>query len=65
VFLTIPSLASRFLNQREIQAVMMRAGVSLNNQEVVTIFRALDPKKAGKIKLTRVLKFVVDNQVEY
>lgn len=65
VFLTIPSLASRFLNNKEIQSVMARASVSLNNQEVVTIFRALDPKKTGKIKLTRVLKFVVDNQVEY
>ena len=65
MFLTIPALASRFVTMTELQSIIARAGVYLNNQEVVTVFRTLDSKKAGKVKLTRVLKFVVDNVAEY
>ncbi len=52
------------LNGDQVQTVMQRAGIRLNRQEIVTLFRALDPQKVGTVKLTKVLKFVIDNSVE-
>jgi Ca2+-binding EF-hand superfamily protein len=31
-------------------------------QEVVTIFRLLDPKRTGYVKLTKLLKFIMDQK---
>ena len=64
VFLTIPNLAHQQLNGEQIRVVLQRGGVILNGQEIVTLFRALDPQKSGKLKLTKILRFVVDNTVE-
>ena len=58
-------MATQHLNAKELQIVFIRAGVHLNDQELVTLFRTLDPRKTGKVKLTRVLKFVVDNVAEF
>jgi len=43
---------------------MQRGGVKLNKQEVTTLFRELDRQKFGKVKLTKILKFIVDNTTE-
>jgi hypothetical protein len=65
VFLTIPQLASQLLNGDQVQTVISRAGVRLIRQEIVTLFRVLDPQKTGVVKLTKVLKFIMDNNHEY
>ena len=64
VFLTLPNLNAQNLTPDQVQSVMQRGGVKLNKQEVTTLFRELDRQKFGKVKLTKILKFIVDNTTE-
>ena len=40
--------------------IFARCGLKLVKQEVVTVFRAIDPHKTGSSKLTKLLKFTMD-----
>lgn len=54
-----PKLNNKYVDRDELSKFIYHAsGVELNLQEVVTLFRALDVLKTGKVKLTTVLKFM-------
>lgn len=61
LFLTYPALTSRMLNVDELAEILIdRAGLSLVKQEVCTLFRAVDAQREGSVKMTKMLKYVMD-----
>lgn len=62
LILTQPGLSSKFVGYDEIAAIFKRAGLNLVKQEIVTLLRVLDPKRSGNIKLTKLLKYIVDHK---
>lgn len=60
IILTYPSLATRSIDLNEIDIIFKKSGISLVKQEVVTIFRGLDPLHTGSAKMSKLLKFVMD-----
>lgn len=60
LILTTPGLANRMSTCEDVEKLFARAGLDLVKQEVITLFRVLDPKKTGFIKLTTLLKYLVD-----
>ena len=59
VILTIPGLTNKVVNYSELDDVFKRAGLEMVRQEIVTLFRVLDPRKSGSVKLTKILKFLM------
>lgn len=61
LFLTYPALTSRMLNVDELAEILIdRAGLALVKQEVCTMFRAVDAQREGSVKMTKMLKYVMD-----
>lgn len=60
VVLTYPALQTRTVDVAELGEVLERTGLRLVKQEVFTIFRAIDPQRAGTVKMTKLLKYVMD-----
>lgn len=60
ILITSAGLSSAVLDVNGVEEVLRRADLSLVKQEIVTIFRSLDPVRAGAIKMTKLLKFVMD-----
>ncbi len=60
LILTMPGLSSRSMVINELETLFSRAGLALVRQELVTLFRYLDPLKTSRVKLTKMLKFVMD-----
>ena len=60
MLLTLPGLQTRSATVEEMTALFARCGLQLVKQEVVTVFRAVDPQKTGAAKLSKLLKFVMD-----
>lgn len=56
IILTVPGLSERVVSVDELHTLLSKGIPELNKQEVVTIFRILDPRRTGKIKLTTLLK---------
>lgn len=54
-----PNLNNKFVDREAMrQFIVKSSGLELNLQELVTLFRALDALKTGKVKLTTMLKFL-------
>jgi hypothetical protein len=62
LILTVPGLARKAINYGYVEAIFKQAGLEIVKQEVVTIFRLLDPKRTGYVKLTKLLKFIMDQK---
>ena len=62
LILFTPGLGNKFVDCDEVGDLFQRAGIEVVKQEVVTFFRILDPRKTGMIKLSKVLKFIVDQK---
>ena len=60
LFLTAPSLGSRSLTADDLGDFLQRAGCDLILQEVHTLFRQVDTYRAGTIKMTVFLKYIMD-----
>jgi len=60
VMLTYPGLTSVYLNLPLTQEIFERAGLDMIKQEVCTVFRQVDSLRTGTIKMTKLLRFVVD-----
>jgi hypothetical protein len=63
VILTTPGLSTTTADYEELKSILGRAGLSLIKQEIVTLFRELDPKRTGTVKVTKLLKFSLDRDV--
>lgn len=61
IILTTPGLAQKNVTLDDIADILKRGGLDLVKQEIVTMFRVLDPLKVGTIKLTKVLKFLMSH----
>jgi hypothetical protein len=59
VILTSPGLTNKIVNPAEVHELFERAGLTMARQEIVTLIRLLDPRKSGKIKLTKLLKYLM------
>lgn len=61
LFLTFPALTSRTLDVLELYEILVeKAGLDMVKQEVCTLFRAVDSQREGVIKMTRMLKYIMD-----
>lgn len=60
VILTYPSLSTRTIDVHELAEIFKKSGLDLVEQEVHTVFRAIDTYRTGSTKLSKVLKFIVD-----
>jgi Ca2+-binding EF-hand superfamily protein len=61
LFLTYPALTSRMLDVPELMEILVnKAGLDLVKQEVCTLYRAVDTQREGTIKMTRMLKYIMD-----
>lgn len=60
LFLMYPALASRSIDVFELANVLERSGVTLIMQEVYTLFRAVDTFRTGSVKMSKMLKFIMD-----
>lgn len=58
--LTVPGLPVKEVTCDEIDALLQKAGLVVMKQEVKTLFRALNPTKEPTVKLTKILKFIID-----
>lgn len=59
MILSLPGLAALTVKFEDLDALFKRAGCPMIKQEVVTILRALDPRRAGNVKMTQVLKWLM------
>jgi hypothetical protein len=59
MILSLPGLAALKVKFEDLDALFKRAGCPMMKQEVVTILRALDPRRAGNVKMTQVLKWLM------
>jgi hypothetical protein len=64
VILTSPGLTNKMVNPAEVHELFERAGLKLVRQEIVTLFRLLDPRAAGSVKLTKILKYLMTQEIE-
>ena len=62
LILTVPGVATRVMSYAEIEALFAKAHMGFVKQEVVTLLRVLDPQKLGKVKLSTVLKYMMDHR---
>jgi len=60
LILTTPGLSSLEVALDAVDDLFRRAGLSLVRQQVATVFRTLDLRRTGLVKLTKVLKFLLD-----
>ncbi len=60
LILTLPGLAARSMDVKELQSILDRSGLDLMPQEVHTVFRAVDTYRVGSIKATKMLKYFID-----
>ncbi len=60
LIVTYPALTSRNMDVKELYAILVRAGLTIIPQEAHTIFRAVDTHRTGTIKMTKMLKYIMD-----
>ena len=61
--LTRPNLNQAYVSPEEVEVIMTRVGVYLGQQEVITLFRNAESKSCKKIKLTKLLKFIIESNI--
>lgn len=60
IILTYPSLQSKNITVEDLEAILVRSGLHLVKQEVYTVFRAVDIFRIGTVKLTKMLKYILE-----
>jgi len=60
LFLMYPALANRSMDVSELENILSKSGLALVVQEVHTLFRAVDTFRTGSVKMTKMLKFIMD-----
>lgn len=60
LILTYPGLQGKIISVADLQELLEKSGLDLVKQEVCTVFRLVDPQRTGSVKLTKVLKHVMD-----
>ena len=63
LILTTAGLASTVVTVNKVEALFQRAGVPVVRQEVITLFRVLDPRKTGTTRMTKVLKLLAPGDI--
>lgn len=58
VILTTPGLRDKQVTVQDVDDLLKKANITLVKQEIITLFRVLDPRKSGIINLTKILKFL-------
>lgn len=61
LILTTSGLATKLCKLHEVEGLLKKGGFDINQQEIMTIFRVLDPRRTGSIKLTTLLKYLMSN----
>lgn len=60
ILVTYPNLASRQIDVDGLGELLQKAGTSFVKQEICTLFRAVDTQRTGIVKMTKVLKYIMD-----
>jgi hypothetical protein len=60
IILTFPSLQSKIITVEDLESIFAKSGLKLVKQEVYTVFRAVDVLRLGSVKLTKMLKYIMD-----
>ena len=60
VLLLSPGLSTEFLDLTSMQVIFEKANCILLKQEVCTIFRQIDQSRTGSVKMSKLLKFILD-----
>ncbi len=60
--LTTPNVQTAYVTYDELFDLLERSGVGAVRQEAMTLGRYLDPSRTGKVKLSKVLKYLMDNE---
>jgi hypothetical protein len=60
LILTTPGLAKKQIQFEDVEELFEKAKMNLVQQQILTLFRLLDPKRNGSIKMTKVLKFLMN-----
>jgi hypothetical protein len=59
ILLTTPNINVQTMDSENINNLLQKAGIFLNKQEMVTLFRNLDTTKTGTAKLSKILKYLM------
>lgn len=59
IILLTPGLAGLDVELDDLIAILAKADLLLVRQEAITLFRELDPRRSGAVKLSKVLKFLL------
>jgi hypothetical protein len=59
ILLTTPNINAQTMDAENINKLLEKAGIFLNKQEMVTLFRTLDTTKTGTAKLSKILKYLI------
>lgn len=62
LIITTPGLADKICTFEDVNSVMEKANTGLMKQQIMTILRALDPQRLGVVKMTQLLKMVLNQQ---
>ena len=60
LIITTPGLAGKICTFEEIEDIMRKSKVGLKKQQIMTILRSLDPQRLGAVKMTQLLKLVMN-----
>eukprot|EP01031_Cornospumella_fuschlensis_P026714 gene26714-32282_t len=60
IMVTYPNLASRQIDVDALADLLQKSGLSFVKQEVCTLFRAVDTQRTGLVKMTKMLKYIMD-----
>lgn len=60
VLLLTKGLSTLYGSYEDVEKVFERSGLRLSKQETVTVCRAVDGLRTQKVKLSQLLKFIVD-----
>lgn len=60
---SLKSRATQDMSYNEASAILKEIGIVLNEQESLTLFRALDPKKKGSVKFYRLFRIISDEDM--
>ena len=60
VLLLTKGLSTLYGSYEDVEKIFERSGMRLTKQEAVTVCRAVDGLRTQKVKLSQLLKFIVD-----
>ena len=62
LILSTPGLANKICSFEDVDHVMQKANVGLVKQQIMTILRALDPQRLNVVKMTQLLKMILERK---